>query len=44
MTEMHPLEKARRCKPCFEIGYCLVCGCDFDEMVLTNKKYPDGKF
>ncbi len=37
-------EKVRICKPCWDNGECLNCGCPIVELFLSDKPCPDGKF
>lgn len=30
--------KIEKCKDCFDNGDCLQCGCDFEKLVLSDKK------
>ena len=36
--------KIEKCKPCFNNGECLECGCDFKAMILSDKPCPKGNF
>lgn len=38
------LYKTAQCPNCFMNGSCLECGCDFKEMITTDKKCPNDKF
>lgn len=38
------LFKTSQCPKCYQNGSCLECGCDFKELITTNKKCPNGKF
>lgn len=32
------------CNDCYLNGSCLKCGCDFKEMITSDKSCPDGKW
>lgn len=36
--------KASKCPDCYKATECIHCGCDFNEMVLTNKPCPENKW
>lgn len=38
------LFKVSQCPKCYLNGACIKCGCDFKELITTNKKCPDGRF
>jgi hypothetical protein len=38
------LHKAASCPECYFNGACLICECGFDDMILSDKPCPKGKF
>lgn len=36
-VQMSIIDRVRLCHDCFENGDCLDCGCDFDELIYSDK-------